>query len=145
MVNVKIKKSSFWIGLCCCIWMATGQTHASDASNAEFAQFSAQGAGNFSAAQGKTNWNTVVVSKEGEKRACVTCHGTDPKKSGQHATTQKTIEPMASSVNPERFTDVKKMEKWFKRNCEWTWSRECTAQEKGDILKYLMNANQETK
>jgi hypothetical protein len=118
---------------------------ASPAIDAEFAKFKAEGANNFSADQGKLNWNNVVISKEGEKRACVTCHGTDPNKSGLHATTQKIIEPMSLSVNPERFADIKKMEKWFKRNCEWAWSRECTAQEKGDILKYLMGPNQESK
>ncbi|MFK5970948.1 MAG: DUF1924 domain-containing protein [Candidatus Marithrix sp.] len=27
--------------------------------------------------------------------------------------------------------------KWFKRNCKWTLGRECNAQEKGDILKFI--------
>jgi hypothetical protein len=44
---------------------------------------------------------------------------------------------MAPSVNPQRLTDARKIEKWFKRNCEWTWGRACTIQEKGDILRFL--------
>jgi hypothetical protein len=44
---------------------------------------------------------------------------------------------MAPSVDAERYTDLGKMEKWFKRNCKWTWGRECTPQEKGDLLEYL--------
>lgn len=44
---------------------------------------------------------------------------------------------MAASVNPKRYTKMKKINKWFKRNCKWTLGRECTNQEKGDILKYL--------
>ena len=44
---------------------------------------------------------------------------------------------MARSVNPERLTEVKKLNKWFLRNCKWTYGRECTAQEKGDILVWL--------
>ena len=145
MVNSTLNKYALLGALCCCLSGWTASALASPASDAEFAQFKADGAGNFSAEQGKKNWNNVVISKDGEKRACVTCHGTDPKKSGQHATTQKVIEPMASAVNPERYTDQKKMDKWFKRNCEWAWSRECTAQEKGDVLKYLMSINQENK
>jgi len=47
------------------------------------------------------------------------------------------IDPMALSVNPERYTDPDKIEKWFLRNCKWTLGRECTAQEKGDVLTYL--------
>jgi hypothetical protein len=114
---------------------------ASPASDAAFAQFKSQGTGNFSAEHGKLGWSNVVISKEGEKRSCATCHGPDPTKRGKHATTGKVIEPMAVSANAERFTDLKKLDKWFKRNCEWTWGRECTAQEKGDILKFLTSAN----
>ena len=45
---------------------------------------------------------------------------------------------MAPSVNPKRLTDRSKIEKWFKRNCKWTLGRECTPQEKGDILTFLL-------
>ena len=114
---------------------------ASPASDAAFAAYKAAGADNFSAERGKLAWVSEVVNKDGEKHSCTTCHGPDPKKFGMHATTKKVIEPMAANVNPERFTDLKKIEKWFKRNCEWTWGRECTAQEKGDILKFLSVSN----
>jgi len=133
MVTRTMKKYAL---LCCCLSGLSATAWASGASDAEFAQFKTDGAANFSAEQGKKNWN-----RDGEKRACITCHGTDPKKSGQHATTQKVIEPMSSKVNPERYTDINKMDKWFKRNCEWAWSRECTAQEKGDILTYLTSTD----
>ena len=68
---------------------------------------------------------------EGE-RSCTTCHGTDQAKPGRHQRTGKVIESMAPSVNPQRLTDVAKIEKWFVRNCKWTLGRECSAQEKGD-------------
>jgi len=125
----------------CCFLAVTPLASATPASDAEFAQFKSEGAGNFSAEHGKQAWTTEVVSKEGEKRSCTTCHDADPTKPGQHNKTKKVIEPMAPSINAERFTDQKKIEKWFKRNCEWTWGRECTAQEKGDLLKFLMGAN----
>ena len=51
--------------------------------------------------------------------------------------TGKAIEPMATAANPRRFTDVAKVEKWFKRNCKDVLDRECTAREKGDVITYL--------
>ena len=48
------------------------------------------------------------------------------------------IQPLAPGVNPQRFTDVAQVEKWFKRNCGDVLKRECTAQEKGDILAWLV-------
>jgi hypothetical protein len=47
------------------------------------------------------------------------------------------IKPMAPSVNPGRYQDGKKIEKWFLRNCKWTFGRECTVQEKTDTLSWL--------
>lgn len=114
---------------------------ATPATDAEFAQFKKDGAASFSAENGKKNWTKEVVSKEGDKRSCTSCHDADLTKSGKHNKTKKEIEPMAPSVNAERYTDQKKIEKWFKRNCEWTYGRECTAQEKGDFLKFLLGAN----
>ncbi len=114
---------------------------ATPATDAEFAQFKKEGATKFSAEAGKQNWTKEVTSPEGDKRSCTSCHDADLTKPGKHNKTKKVIEPMAPSVNAERFTDQKKIEKWFKRNCEWTWGRECTAQEKGDFLKFLTGAN----
>jgi hypothetical protein len=124
-----------------CLLAVSSAAMATPATDALFAQYKSAGASNFSAEHGKQNWTKEVASKEGEKRSCTTCHNADLTKPGQHNTTKKVIEPMAPSVNAERYTDQKKIEKWFKRNCEWTWGRECTAQEKGDFLKFLMGAN----
>jgi hypothetical protein len=112
---------------------------ATPASDAEFAQFKKEGAKGFSAEHGKELWNKEFMV-EGEKRSCTSCHDADLTKPGKHQKTKKVIDPMAPSVNPERFTDQKKIEKWFKRNCSWTIGRECTAQEKGDLLMFLMGA-----
>lgn len=125
----------------CCALAAYGSVAlASPATDAEFAQFKKEGASNFSAERGKQDWSKEVVSKEGDKRSCTTCHDADPTKPGRHNKTKKVIEPMAPSVTADRLTDQKKIEKWFKRNCEWAWGRECTAQEKGDFLKFLTSA-----
>ena len=71
--------------------------------------------------------------------SCSTCHTDNPAEPGKHVVTKKDIKPLAPSVNPERFTDTAKVEKWFKRNCKDVLKRECTAQEKGDVLTYLLS------
>jgi hypothetical protein len=81
-------------------------------------------------------WNKEWQVK-GEMRSCTTCHGSDIRKPGKHKRSGKKIEPMAITVNAERFTSKKKIEKWFKRNCKWTMGRVCTDAEKGSFLLYL--------
>ena len=112
-------------------------------------KYKAEGAGPFSAEAGKKMWTQVIpFEKKGEMmkdRSCSTCHGTDLTKPGKHAKTGKEIAPMtlsAVSVNRKgetepRFSKAKKIKKWFKRNCKWTYGRECTPQEKGDFLSYF--------
>lgn len=118
--------------------MATAAS-ATPASDELFARYKSEGASNFSAEHGKKNWTKEVKSESGEMMSCTTCHGDDLSKAGKHHKTGKLIEPMAPGANPERFTDAKKIEKWFKRNCNDAWGRECTAQEKGDVLKFLLS------
>jgi hypothetical protein len=102
------------------------------------AAYQAEGAADFSAERGKEMWFQSFTQVQGERpRSCTSCHGNNARVSGKHASTGKPIKPMAPSINPERFTDAAKIEKWFKRNCKWTLDRECTAQEKGDFLSYL--------
>jgi hypothetical protein len=96
------------------------------------------GASEFSADAGRTLWNqTFKDPKSGEDRSCKTCHTGDLRKAGKHVQTGKPIGPMAPSANPKRLTDARFIEKWFKRNCTWTLGRECTPQEKGDVLMFL--------
>ncbi|MES9884719.1 MAG: DUF1924 domain-containing protein [Sedimenticola sp.] len=98
----------------------------------------AAGATVFSAARGEALWNKNFTDKKsGKTRNCGTCHGESLSQEGKHVRTKKLIKPMAPSVNPQRLTKVKKIEKWFKRNCKWTIGRECTIQEKGDVLAFL--------
>jgi hypothetical protein len=71
--------------------------------------------------------------------SCASCHTDDPRQPGKHAVTEKPIKPLAPAANPERFTDAKKVAKWFKRNCNDVLERACTVQEKGDLLTYLLS------
>lgn len=106
----------------------------------QLASYRASGAGAFSAAKGEQLWQQEIVNaKDGRARSCTTCHGKDLRSTGKHAKTGKAIEPLSPAVNKERLNSAKKIHKWFKRNCKWTWGRECTAQEKGDLLSFIRN------
>ncbi|MBE9562613.1 MAG: DUF1924 domain-containing protein [Proteobacteria bacterium] len=107
-------------------------------------EYRSTGIETFSAETGKTLWSQEFTdSKTGKIRQCTTCHTDDLRNEGKHARTGKLIKPMAPIVNQERLTDIKKIRKWFKRNCKWTLGRECNAQEKGDILLFIQNFNGE--
>jgi hypothetical protein len=111
---------------------------ASTATDELMARYQSEGASAFDAARGATLWKKESKGDEGKTMSCSgSCHNKDLGKPGKHHKTGKVIEPMAPSVNKERLTDVKKIEKWFKRNCNDAWSRACTPQEKGDILEFL--------
>jgi hypothetical protein len=88
----------------------------------------------FSAAHGESFFKT----KHNHDLSCSSCHTDNPAAQGKHAETDKLIKPLAPAANEERFTDMKKVAKWFKRNCNDVLDRECTPQEKGDVLAYLL-------
>lgn len=95
-------------------------------------QYQAQGAGPFSADAGLALW-----LQQSEDRSCTSCHTAKATAQGIHQNTRKPIEAMAPSLTSNRLTDAAKIDKWFSRNCNWTFKRECTAQEKGDVLLWL--------
>lgn len=102
------------------------------------AAYTKAGAGPFDAAAGKKLFTEVHKAKRKPiERRCVMCHTTNLRATGKHFRTGKRIKPMAPSVNPRRFTKVRKVKKWLRRNCKWTIGRLCTAQEKGDLLTFL--------
>ncbi|MFZ5502194.1 MAG: DUF1924 domain-containing protein [Pseudomonadota bacterium] len=94
----------------------------------------APGFNGFSAERGEKFFKV----KHGQDWSCVSCHTDNPAVQGKHAKTGKPIDALAPSGNAERFTDLKKTEKWFKRNCKDVLDRVCTSQEKGDVLAYLL-------
>lgn len=77
-------------------------------------------------------------AKHGKEWSCASCHDNPPNHDTRHIVTGKVIKPLSPNANPERFTDQAKAEKWFKRNCSDVLARECTAQEKADVLSWLM-------
>jgi hypothetical protein len=116
---------------------------AADAAQAtvldqRLADYQRQGAKGFSARAGEALWNKEFSNaSSGKPRSCASCHGRNLAEAGKHVETGKHIKPMKPSANVERLTDARKIEKWFTRNCKWTFGRECTPQEKGDFLVFI--------
>lgn len=126
-----------WL-LLSCWWCASvfaetplGQIKALEsAARIENPQFSG-----FSAERGKALYSRRSTNN-GASISCASCHGADPKKPGK-TPAFRTIEPLAPIASPLRFTDARKTEKWFRRNCDDVFKRACTAQEKGDFISWL--------
>lgn len=109
-----------------------------DAVADALADYQALGAGPFDAKAGERRWTeNFTDAATGQTVNCASCHRADLRQTGEHIRTRKPIEPMSPAAHPQRLTDIKKIEKWFLRNCKGTWGRECTAQEKGDFLVYI--------
>lgn len=80
----------------------------------------------------------LFTSRQGGDWSCASCHTERPTQAGRHAKTDKPISPLAPAANAERLTDAAKVEKWFRRNCNDTLGRLCTAQEKADVVAWLI-------
>ncbi len=78
------------------------------------------------------------TTKQGGEWSCASCHTERPTQAGRHARTDKPITPLAPAANAERFTYAAKVDKWFRRNCNDTVSRLCSAQEKADVMAWLL-------
>lgn len=92
----------------------------------------------FSAARGEKLHVTKFAGGKAETPACTSCHADSPRSAGR-TPAGKSIEALAVSLTPARYTDPVKVEKWFKRNCQDVLGRECTALEKGDWLSYMIS------
>ena len=114
------------------VFVMMGAAHA--ATPAELLKGYEAQSGKASPARGEQFFNT----KHGKEWSCASCHETPPNHDTKHIVTGKVIKPLAPAANPTRFTDDAKVEKWFKRNCNDVLGRECTAQEKADVLSWLM-------
>ena len=100
---------------------------AAKAQNPSFKAFSVTAGENF------------YKKKPGGDWSCATCHTDNPTAEGKHTVTGKSIQPISPNANPTRFTDPAKVSKWFKRNCNDVLKRECTPEEKGNVLTYLLS------
>lgn len=93
----------------------------------------------FDALRGEKIFTTNHIGKKGKEISCTSCHTTNLNNSGENTFTGKVIEPLSPKANPSRFTDIKEIEKWMKRNFNDVYNREGTALEKGDVTTYIIN------
>ena len=117
---------------------ATIPVSAGPAQEGIMKHFQQQADGPFSAERGKTLFKARPASGKPETPSCTSCHGDAPIKAGK-TRAGKDIAPMALSRTPDRYSDLKKVEKWFRRNCNSVIGRECTPQEKGDFLTFMIS------
>ncbi len=90
----------------------------------------------FESSKGKDFYYNKNKLPNGEVMSCTSCHTENPKAEGL-TKQNKVILPMAKIANPDRYTDMKKVEKWFKRNCDDVYKRPCTTLEKGNFIQYM--------
>jgi len=114
--------------------LATAAIAGTDVQSALLAQWRVDAGQEFSAARGR-----ALFERRANDWSCSSCHTADPRATGRHVVTEKSIRPLAPASNPRRFTDRTKVEKWFRRNCNDVLNRDCTALEKGDVLTYLVS------
>lgn len=115
--------------------VATGAQAAGTTPAQQLSQWSTQAGAPGNADKGRAFFTTT----HGAEWSCASCHGNPPTSAGKHASTGKSIAPMAPAFNAKAFTDSAKVDKWFRRNCKDVVSRECSAIEKADVLAYLIS------
>ncbi len=120
------------------LFAVTGHAETPDQILASFATAAKKSGSDFQAfsvQRGRQFFNQV----HGADWSCATCHSQNPLAHGKHVKTHKVIAPLAPAANAKRFTDTAKVRKWFRRNCNDVIGRECTPQEQGDVLAYLLS------
>lgn len=113
----------------------------------------------FSAERGQSFYHAAHAQPDGDSYSCASCHHEDPRREQfahhdkipcrachfpaeaftERHKIRRQLLPLAPIVNPARFNDAQRAETWFKRNCEFVLGRECTRQEKGDLLTWLLS------
>lgn len=93
----------------------------------------------FSVKRGEDIFTSKHIGKRGKEISCVSCHGDDLSKAGKNFFTTKEIEPLSVKANPKRFSEIKTIKKWLKRNFIDVYNREGTIQEKGNVVTYIIN------
>lgn len=81
---------------------------------------------------------------KGKQVSCSSCHTDNPANPGKHIVTGKPIKPLSPVVEKSRFTSVDKVEEKFVEHCNDILGRDCTAQEKGNYIAYLLTVKFDT-
>jgi hypothetical protein len=102
-----------------------------------------------SASAGKVFFNRQLMQFKGENPgkavACASCHTSNPADQGLHIVTKKPIKPLSPAINPKRFSSIKTVEIKFTKHCNEVVGSDCTLQEKGNYIAYLLTETTPTK
>ena len=96
----------------------------------------------FDAKRGEAIFTLERIGKKGEKISCASCHGSDFTQPHKNFFTGKVLEPLSPKANPKALSEAKNIKKWLRRNFNDVYNREGTAQEKGDVLTYILSKDQ---
>ncbi len=78
-------------------------------------------------------------NKGGAFESCTDCHTANPTRTGRDQVAEKSMPALAPAANAKRLTDAARVETAFRLNCKDVLNRECTAQEKADVLSWLIS------
>lgn len=92
----------------------------------------------FSAQRGEALFRGSFAGGDARTSSCMSCHTADPRQPGRNAKTGRPIDPVAVSVDPRRYTDAAQVDKHFARDCKSVLGRDCTPQERGDYITFMM-------
>lgn len=93
----------------------------------------------FDKKRGEMIFTSKHIGKKGKEISCVSCHTNNFSQSGENMFTGKEIKPLSPKANSKRFTKLKTIKKWLKRNFKDVYKREGTELEKGDVLTYILS------
>jgi Domain of unknown function (DUF1924) len=71
--------------------------------------------------------------------SCTDCHTATPTGRGKDLSSEKLMSALAPAANSRRFTDLARVENLFNLNCKDVVGRACSAQEKADVLSWLIS------
>jgi mono/diheme cytochrome c family protein len=92
----------------------------------------------FSVQRGEALFRGSFTGGDARTPSCMSCHTADPRRPGRNAKTGRPIDPVAVSVDPRRYTDAAQVDKHFTRDCKSVLGRDCTMQERGDYITFMM-------
>lgn len=125
---------------------------------AQQAQAADPGFSGFSEERGRAFYYAEHAQPDGTAYACASCHHQDPRKEQfahhdkipcrachfpsqrytQGHVIRRQLLPLAPTANSARFVDLARSDMWFAKNCEFVLGRDCTPQEKGDLISWLL-------
>ncbi|PLY09670.1 MAG: hypothetical protein C0625_00260 [Arcobacter sp.] len=93
----------------------------------------------FDIQRGEKIFTSKHIGKKGKEISCVSCHTNNFSQNGENFFTGKVIKPLSPVANPKRFSKLKDIKKWLRRNFNDVYKREGTALEKGDVVTYILS------